>query len=177
MKDGSNGYFEAALSDFMFDVAAGGAIRHLADRGYSIEQIVKELDYPVPRAKVEKAFQRHLSESGVLLWKLPEQYEEWKVKLTRAAEKDALSVTLISYIQKYGEKNSYVECRFGQWSKQDEQKMQQVMAFLSSREREYLSSIRWEQSVMYHRLTGRMREIAIKLAAQVQEEWKFYFFP
>ena len=52
MKDGNERYFEAALSDFVFDVAAGGAIRHLTDRGYSVEQIMRELSYPVPRIKV-----------------------------------------------------------------------------------------------------------------------------
>lgn len=46
LKEGKEGYFEAALSDFAFDVAAGGAIRHLVDRGYSVGQIVKETVLP-----------------------------------------------------------------------------------------------------------------------------------
>jgi len=64
--DGRKEYFEAALSDFVFDVAAGGAIRHLTDRGYSVEQIMRELSYPVPRDRVEKAVYRHLTESRIL---------------------------------------------------------------------------------------------------------------
>ena len=41
MQENRPKYFEAALSDFVFDVAAGGAIRHLVDRGYSVEQMMK----------------------------------------------------------------------------------------------------------------------------------------
>ena len=32
-------YLKKALSDFTFDVASGGAIRHLADRGYTVQEI------------------------------------------------------------------------------------------------------------------------------------------
>lgn len=66
MKDGNENYFEAALSDFVFDVAAGGSIRHLTDRGYSVEQIMRELSYPVPRARVEKAVYRHLIQLSLI---------------------------------------------------------------------------------------------------------------
>ena len=59
--------FNRALSDFTHDVASGGAIRHLCDKGYTVSQIMKMLDYPTPRERVEKTFTRHLSESGTLL--------------------------------------------------------------------------------------------------------------
>ena len=41
-------YFKKALSDFALDAASGGAIRHLADRGYTANQIVRMLDFPTP---------------------------------------------------------------------------------------------------------------------------------
>ena len=65
-------YFKQALSDFTFDAAAGRAIRHLADCGYTSSQIVQRLDYPVPEAKVHKAVYRYLTETGILLKNLPE---------------------------------------------------------------------------------------------------------
>ena len=83
VKEEKKGYFEAALSDFVFDVAAGGAIRHLADRGHSVEQIMDELSYPVPRAKVEKAFYRYLLESGILIKRLPDENAERQILLLR----------------------------------------------------------------------------------------------
>lgn len=37
--------FQSALSDFTYDVACGGAIRHLADLGYTVHQITERLDF------------------------------------------------------------------------------------------------------------------------------------
>ncbi|MCM1088387.1 MAG: hypothetical protein NC419_09535 [Muribaculaceae bacterium] len=175
MKEGQEGYFEAALSDFMFDVAAGGAIRHLVDRGYSVEQILQKLDYPVSRTKVEKAVFKRLQESGILLSELPEECEKVQMRCLREADKDKFSITLLDNIRKYGEQNSYVACPFGQWLRQDGEQMHRASAFLTSREKEYIQGIHWENAVMYHRLNDRMREIVVKLAAHMQEEWAFYF--
>lgn len=48
------GYFQTALSNFAMDAACGGAIRHLTDLGYTLDQIVERLDYPASRAKVRQ---------------------------------------------------------------------------------------------------------------------------
>ncbi len=47
-------YFQNALSSFVTDAACGGAVRHLTDIGYTLDQIVDRLDYPAPRAKVQR---------------------------------------------------------------------------------------------------------------------------
>lgn len=65
------GYFQTALSNFATDVACGGAIRHLTDIGYTLDQIVERLDYPAPRAKVQRIMMSYLYESGVLLREEP----------------------------------------------------------------------------------------------------------
>lgn len=179
MEGQKGGYFQAALSDFMFDVAAGGAIRHLTDRGHSVEQIMKELDYPVARSKVEKAVYRHLVESGILMSALPAENEKIRIHQLRTdIEKDRnkFRAELVKHIEKYGEANSYMECPFGLWMRDDEKKLQQVLSVLTSREREYILGIRWEYSVMYHRLNDRMREIGMKLGANTDEEWSFFFY-
>lgn len=175
MEDGKKGYFEAALSDFVFDVAAGGAIRHLVDRGHSVEQIMGELDYPVPRARVEKAVYRYLKESGILLDRLPAQTPGTQIALLQETANEKLPQTLAKRIGEYGEENSYMECPFGQWRKKNGEKFEKTIACLSSREQEYIRGILWEQDVMYHRLNGRMREIGMKLARHTEEAWKFYF--
>lgn len=69
-------YFEEALSDFTHDVASGGAIRHLVDLGYSTDQIMRRLDFPTPRARVEQTVYRYMTESGLLLEQLPVPEEE-----------------------------------------------------------------------------------------------------
>lgn len=64
-------YFQTALSNFTTDVACGGAIRHLTDSGYTLDQIVERLDYPVSRTKAQKIMMDYLYESRVLLRKEP----------------------------------------------------------------------------------------------------------
>ena len=39
-------YFKNALSDFTYEAASGGAIRHLADLGYTVKQICEQLSFP-----------------------------------------------------------------------------------------------------------------------------------
>ena len=64
---GEQKYFKKALSDFTFEMASGGAIRHLADRGYTVGEIVKMLDFPTPYERVGDLERKHFLETGVLL--------------------------------------------------------------------------------------------------------------
>ncbi len=174
--DGKESYFQAALSDFTFDVAAGGAIRHLTDRGYSVEQIMRELSYPVPRARVEKAVYRHLLESRILLTELPTENNAVRIKFLQGDKSAHFPEKLANAIAESGEKNAYMECPFGAWMKKDERCLEQNFACLTGREREYLLGIRWEKDIMYHRLNDRMREIGVKLVRGTEEAWGFYFW-
>lgn len=54
-----NGYFNEALSNFTKDFAYGGAIRHLVDKGYTAERIIKEFDYPLSRENIEKMVEEY----------------------------------------------------------------------------------------------------------------------
>lgn len=65
-------YFYEALNHFIFEEAGGGAIRHLANRGYTARQIADSLSFPIPYEKVREAFTEHLLESGILLRERPE---------------------------------------------------------------------------------------------------------
>lgn len=66
-----NGYFKTALSDFVFDAANAGAIRHLAGKGCTVKQIMENLDFPASYEKVQKAVWEDLLESGVILLEEP----------------------------------------------------------------------------------------------------------
>ncbi|MDE7277089.1 MAG: hypothetical protein K2N98_09610 [Lachnospiraceae bacterium] len=173
--DGKESYFQAALSDFTFDVAAGGAIRHLTDRGYSVEQIMRELSYPVPRARVEKAVYRHLLESRILLPELPAENNTVRIKFLQGEKTVRFPEMLAKAIAESGEENAYMECPFGAWMKRDEKRLEQNLVCLTGREREYLLGIRWEKDIMYHRLNDRMREIGLKLVKGTEEAWGFWF--
>lgn len=55
-----NSYFNEALSNFAKDFAYGGAIRHLVDKGYTADRIIREFHYPISRETVEKIVEDHL---------------------------------------------------------------------------------------------------------------------
>ncbi len=64
MEEPSYGYFEEALSNFTKDFAYGGAIRHLVDHGYTVDQIIKEFHYPLSRESIEKIAAQHLAQKS-----------------------------------------------------------------------------------------------------------------
>lgn len=82
-------YFQSALLSFVTDAACGGAIRHLVDIGYTLDQIVERLDYPAPRAKVQRIMMDYLYENCVLLREEPSQ-ELFAAKEVFVQEQDAL---------------------------------------------------------------------------------------
>ncbi|MBO4336808.1 MAG: hypothetical protein J5842_01880 [Lachnospiraceae bacterium] len=58
------GQFEESLQNFTRDFAYGGAVRHLADHGYTAEQILKEFKYPLSLDSVQKIIDDHLKSKG-----------------------------------------------------------------------------------------------------------------
>lgn len=64
-------YFKQALSNFTFEIASGGAIRHLADHGYTVEEIAEKLDFPTPHERIQDTVWKHFLEKGVLLFEEP----------------------------------------------------------------------------------------------------------
>lgn len=64
-------YFQSALSNFIFEAASGGAIRHLTDLGYTVREIMERLDVPTPYEKVQKAVWQRLLDTGVVLLEEP----------------------------------------------------------------------------------------------------------
>lgn len=55
-----NSYFNEALSNFAKDFAYGGAIRHLVDKGYTAERIIREFCYPLSDESIKKMVNDYL---------------------------------------------------------------------------------------------------------------------
>ena len=64
-------YFQKALSDFTYEAASGGAIRHLADSGYTVRQIADHLDYPTPYERIQKTVWEQLLAREIILKERP----------------------------------------------------------------------------------------------------------
>lgn len=64
-------FFRNALADFTHEAANGGAIRHLADLGYTVRQIAAQLDFPALYERVQKETWERLVDTGVILLQEP----------------------------------------------------------------------------------------------------------
>ena len=64
-------FFRNALSDFTYEAASGGAIRHLTDLGYTVKQISDKLTYPTPYERVRMTAWQQLLDTQVILTKEP----------------------------------------------------------------------------------------------------------
>lgn len=83
-------YFKKALSNFTYEIASGEAIRHLADQGYTIKQIIKTLDFPTSYEKVQHTVWEHFQHTGILLSEEP------------GSEKQSQNTTFIKEYNSYG---------------------------------------------------------------------------
>lgn len=54
-----NQYFKEALSNFTSEVAFAGAVRHLYDLGYSVEEIRENLAYPASGEQIRKVIEEY----------------------------------------------------------------------------------------------------------------------
>lgn len=169
-------YFQKALSDFAFEAACGGAIRHLADLGYTARQITDRLSFSVPYDRVRRAYTQYLLEKGVLLRQEP-SWESAPVKVTyvqeygkygkptfrrvEAAKRESASMQGVGDLAgspgDAGER--YVPCDFGISG----EVFQKQLSILEPHQREYLEGICWEPRRMYHLRDERMEKIWKKL--------------
>lgn len=198
----NNKYFDKALSDFAYDMACGAQIRHLADLGYTVAQIMGELDISVPYGRVQKTVTEHLCKTGILLSIKPDSVSSSKTEFIReydsygrasfrqvVVEKadtaeihwkkhsytPALEGGLLSFLNRKTEENGEKFSYISCDFGIDEQKTIESMASLETHQQEYIQGILWEKSRMYHRLTPRMREIVSRLYEQGLYKGECYF--
>lgn len=88
----------------------------------------------------------------------------WKETAYDFRRDGKLTEVLHRKCEENGEAYSYMSCSFGFLNNdQNSQEEMEIFKCLNSRQREYLRGIRWENSVLYHRLNRRMLEIIGKL--------------
>lgn len=159
-----NKYFNRALSNFVQDVASGGAIRHMADMGYTVERIAKELNYPTTKEHIGKVVWQHYIERGIILLEEP--------------SKEPV-IEKVSYVKEYGKYGSvhfrqkkemidnpvknYLPCDFGKMHYQEENTFFQNLDLLWKSDREYILGLPWPLTRVYHVADERMQRIFEKL--------------
>lgn len=198
-------YFQQALSDFTFDMASGGAIRHLTDLGYTVKQIQEHLSFPTPYERVQREVWSHLIDTGVILLDEPgrvqrekisyvRDYDQYgKASFRRIVEKDETAAVLcwkeehikFSEIEKLRKllqegtaddgKSAFLSCDFGLIKYREPERFQEILSTLPDKNKEYLEGIPWEKKTVYHRIDGRMRDILLTLFESEMYTGSCYF--
>lgn len=150
--------FNKALSNFINDAAAGGAVRHLADLGYSISQIADNLDYPIPREKIAGYMWEHFVNTGKICLEEPKQTQD---VANFVKEQDSFGrisfrrvVTTVDNSHK-----QYVKCEFGKLLYKKDEKFLQALQKLEEGDKEYVELLPWPLTPVYHELDERMNRI------------------
>ena len=160
--------FRKALSDFSFDVASGGAIRHLTDLGYTVKQIQERLDFPTPYERIQKAVWERLADTGVILTEEPgpERAQE-KVRYVR--EYDSYGKASFRRVMEESPRTetegSFLACEFGIVQYKDTEKYRKVLEALGEKQAEYIDGLPWPKRRVWHRADERMLEIERRLRA------------
>ncbi|MCR5754404.1 MAG: hypothetical protein K6G30_06305 [Acetatifactor sp.] len=155
-----NRYFTQALSDFMFDMASGGAIRHLASQGYSVTEISQKLKFPTPIAKIKETVWKYLLETGVIALTDPADSAETE-KVSYVKEYSSTGKASFRRVTEKIEKPmcEYFACDFGKQMYQDREAFERKLEGLNVRDKEYLLGLPWPLQTVYHIADERMTRI------------------
>ncbi|MBO4462268.1 MAG: hypothetical protein IKX99_03210 [Lachnospiraceae bacterium] len=155
----SNDIFNRALSNFTHDVASGGAVRHLADEGYTVPEIAKMLDFPTPVERIAKTVYEHYLNKGIILQDAPNQAKHKEVHYEKV--QDAYGKVSFKRVEAeaYEESREYIECSFGKEKYNDIAKYKSKLEKLEPRDREYIDNLPWPITTVYHVADSRMKRI------------------
>ena len=150
--------FNKALSNFINDAAAGGAVRHLADLGYSISEISDRLDYPISKEKIVGYIWEHFINIGKICLDEPKQSHE---KASFIKEQDSfgrISFRRVTETVDNSDKQ-YIKCEFGKLLYTKDEGFIKRIATLNPSDKEYIELMPWPLTPVYHQLDERMKRI------------------
>lgn len=170
--------FRHALSDFTFDAASGGAIRHLTDLGYTVRQIGERLDFPTPPARIQEAVWKRLVETGVILTEDPfsppsengsagDNGMKRGVKVNYVREYDAYGRASFRRVEEKSAEGitgeAFLACEFGLLQYREPEKYKRILSALEAGQAEYIDGLPWPKKRVWHRADGRMLAIGRRL--------------
>ena len=158
----SDKYFKKALADFTLDFASGDAIRALADKGYSVSEIHKRLDFPTPVERIRDTVWKHFIDTGVILLDAPSA--ESQKRVTYEKVQDSLGRTSFKQVVvEDNEAREYVEIDFGKKIYKDKNAFEKTLEALSPEDRRYILDLPWPLTNVWHVKNERMERILKKL--------------
>ena len=142
--------FQSALSNFVSDFASGGAIRHLADLGYTVTEIMEKLSFPTPKEKVAREVWARYLETGKICMEKP-QAGAMLQKVRYVKEQNAYGTMSLRRVTEEipMPEVQYIACEFGRMLYRDRESILKRAEALSKREREYLLDLPWPFETVY----------------------------
>ena len=155
----SDKYFKQALADFTMDFASGDAIRSLADKGYSVEEIYKRLDFPTPKEKIRDMVWKHYIECGIIKLEDPGNSSSNK-RVTYEKVQDNLGRTSFKQVViEEDESKEYVAIDFGKRLYKDKEAFLKELDILNPGDRQYILDLPWPISTVWHEKNERIERI------------------
>lgn len=150
--------FNKALSNFIHDAASGGAIRHLADQGYSISEIAKRLDYPTPKETIAQVMWDYYVNIGKICLEEPKTTHDKVSFVKEQDEYGRVSFRRVTETIDNSDKK-YVECDYGKALYQKSPEFIKWLESLEIDDREYIELMPWPLTTVYHELDNRIARI------------------
>lgn len=159
-----DGYFQKTLSHFTVEFAAGNAIRALADKGCTVEEIYERLSFPVSKKAIGELTWAHFLDNGTICLYDPEEQPE---KVLTSYEKVQNKYGKVSFCQVRKTvvlKGEYVPCDFGKRLYQDREAFLEKLQKLEAKDREYVLGLPWPLEKVWHVKNERMGRINVTLS-------------
>lgn len=146
-----NNYFNEALSNYINDFANSGAIKHYVDLEYSIEEIIKNLDFKISKDKVAKCVYNYYIEKGTIKTSLPDSTNDYIYTTEYVKDYNKFGSTSLRKITKRTKKEntSYEKCDLGKIKYNDESKFNSIISMLPREYRKMLVDIPWPLTTIY----------------------------
>lgn len=156
--------FNQALANFARDVASGNAIRHLADKGYTVPEIAKKLDFPTPVERIQKTVWEHYLNTGVVCLVEPTKEPHTRVHYEKVqGSYGKTSFRRVEEVSKEPPKE-YIKVEFGKEKYKDKNAFQRKLKNLEPKDREYIENLPWPLQAVYHVADERMKRIVMKMS-------------
>ena len=167
---GDEGYFQKALSQFMIEFAAGNAVRALADKGYTVEEIYERMSFPVSPKAIGELVWAHFLDNGTICLSDPKEQPD-KVRIRYEKVQDVYGKVSFQQVRKtVALEGEYVPCDFGKRLYQNREAFLQKLQTLDAKDRDYLLGLPWPLQTVWHRKTPRIERICGALAMEREKD-------
>ena len=158
-----NSVFNQALHNFINDFASGDAIRHLADKGMSVERIRQQLDFPTPKSVISDIVWQHYINTGVICLEKPPT-DGTITKYEYVTDRNSYGRTTTRRVAHTIEvpDRRYVECDFGKRLYKDREGFIAKLQGLAQDDIDYVCDLPWPLETIYHEANERIMRILTK---------------